>query len=313
MFMRRSFTVALTAALGLGVTACGSENGRTDDGRVQTLASFYPMQYALERIGGPDVTVKNLTKAGQEPHDVELTPRQVASVADAGLIVYAKGFQASVDDAVASSAKAGRALDVSPQADLDLTAEEEGHYDESEHEHAAHAGGSDPHFWLDPVRYKAVVQAIGDRLAKDDPEHADGYHTRTASLVKDLDALDAEYRGGLAHCTNRTIVTGHEAFAYLAARYGLTQRGASGVSPEAEPTPVQLSSISDYVKKNKVTTIYAETLVSPKVAQTIASQTGARVDVLDPIEGLTDASKGSDYLAVMRSNLATLKKGQGCS
>lgn len=307
---------AAALALTTLTSACGSPGSENGADRTKTVASFYPLQFALERIGGDKLTVTSLTKPGQEPHDIDPSPQQIMALDEAELTVYLKGFQTNVDDAVAASGRQGAALDVAPEADLTLhlsSTESVG----SEHEHSEgdghdHSGDTDPHFWLDPVRYKAVVQAIGAGLESRDPKNKATYAANTKQLVADLDALNAQYSTALAHCSNRTLVTGHAAFGYLANRYGFTQVGVSGVSPDAEPTPQRLKAVADFAKAHGTTTIYAETLVSPKTAQTVAAQTGAKVAVLDPLEGLTGASKGRDYPEVMRSNLDVLKKGQGC-
>ena len=172
---------------------------------------------------------------------------------------------------------------------------------------------TDPHFWLDPVRYAAVAQAVADRLGTVDPEHRADYAARAKAFKARLAALDGEFRRGLAHCASTSIVTSHNAFGYLARRYGMSQVGITGLSPEAEPEAATLARVATYVKEHHVSTIYAETLVSPAIADTVARETGAKVATLDPLEGLTSSSAGADYFAVMRSNLAALRAGQGCS
>jgi zinc transport system substrate-binding protein len=133
-------------------------------------------------------------------------------------------------------------------------------------------------------------------------------------LVAKLRALDRDYRRGLRTCARREIVTSHEAFAYLGERYGLRQVAITGLSPEAEPTPKRLESVVRTVRKTGATTIFFETLVSPRIADTVARETGAKTAVLDPIEGLTSAAQqhGASYFTVMRSNLANLRKALGC-
>ncbi len=223
---------------------------------------------------------------------------------DATLIVYEKGFQPAVDDAVASiGGTAG--FDVSTAARLTLPAPHESGQDQTL--------SVDPHFWLDPTRYADVVAAIGKELAAKDPGHAADYTANAASMVEDLTALDQEFETGLAHCADPTIVTGHAAFGYLAQRYGLTQVSVSGISPDIEPTASQMSDIVSLIEREHVSTVYAETLVSPALVETIARETGASVAVLDPVAGITKESAGQDYFAVMRANLATLEKGQQCS
>ena len=320
--MRRAALLVLPALAAAGLlSACGSESGNESGsesgngaagGTVSVVASFYPIEFAVQQVGGDHVSVASLTKPGAEPHDVELSPKDVASVADAGLVVYAKGFQPAVDTAVDQEG-ADHAFDVAPVANLDLAAPPE---EEAGDTHTAApqdaAAAKDPHFWLDPQRYAAVATAIGQRLGEADPAHAAAYTQNATAFTDKLGALDAEFRTTLASCARKDLVTSHAAFGYLSERYGLTQVPIAGLSPDVEPSAAQLAQVADFVKAHGVTTIYAETLVEPAFAETVARSTGARLATLDPIEGLTSTSAGHDYVEVMQSNLATLKVGQGC-
>lgn len=293
VFMRSWTLLVVTVLAAAAITGCqrSGDPARAQgsgDGP-QVVTSFYPLQFITERIGGDAVTVRNLTKPGAEPHDLELTPHDVAELADADLVVYLSGFQPAVDTAVAE--QANTSYDVAGAADLDA---------------------KDPHFWLDPIRLADVARTLADRLAKLSPEHADDFRRNALILRNDLVALDTDFSAGLADCASTDLVTSHAAFGYLAQRYGLTQRGITGLHPEDEPSPGALAEIADFVRAHHVGTIYSETLVSPAVAKTLARETGARTAVLDPIEGLDDASAGADYLEVMRANLATLREGQVC-
>lgn len=289
-------TLAGAVAL-LAVTACGSAASDGADagsgGRLEVTAAFYPLQWAAERVGGDHVTVRGLTRPGAEPHDLELTPRAVGELAASDVVVHLKGFQPAVDEAVTDQAP-DAGFDVSPAADLTL-------------------GERDPHFWLDPVRMQSVATALGERFATADPAHAADYRADAAALVTDLATLDSEFETGLAQCRSDDLVTAHAAFAYLADRYGLSQEGVAGVTPDTEPDAATLRALAAHVRERGVTTIYTETLVDPALAQTVARETGATLAVLDPLEGLTDTSAGRDYLEVMRSNLAVLETGQECS
>ena len=299
--------VAVTAAAVL--TACGSGDGPGGDGRPVLVASFYPLQFVTQRIAGDRAEVTGLTPPGAEPHDLELEPKDVAAVSEADLVVYLKGFQPSVDEAVSGEA-ADAGVDVTPAARLDLAAApEEG---DGGHDGEAGAAGRDPHFWLDPTRLSAVAGVVAERLAAADGGGAATYRANAEKLQADLATLDGEFRAGLASCTSRDLVTSHQAFGYLAQQYGLTQVGITGVSPDAEPQPADLARVTDFVRQHQVRTIYHETLASPAIARTVAGETGAGTAVLDPLEGLTEDSDGGDYLAVMRSNLAHLREGQPC-
>jgi zinc transport system substrate-binding protein len=304
--------VTLTTAALVLTAGCGSEDAGSDDG-LQVLAGFYPLEWAAERVGGERISVAALTPPGGEPHDLELTPRDVASVEDADLLVYLAGFQPALDEA-AEAVGGDSVWDAGSAADLLAGAEHE-HEDEGaeEHEHDHGDDVVDPHFWLDPVRLADVGDALAEQLTDLDPEGADTFTANAAALRADLEALDAEMRAGLANCAVDTVVTAHEAFGYLADRYGLEVVGINGLSPSQEPAPAQLAAISRLVAERGVTTVYTEALVDPAVARTVATEAGVRTAVLDPVEGLTDESPGDDYLAVMRSNLATLQEGQSCS
>lgn len=307
MMARLGGALVAVAALA-AVAGCGTGDEPADDGRIQVVAAFYPLQYVTSQVGGERVSVTGLTKPGAEPHDLELTPRQVGRVALADLVVYQSGFQPAVDDAVRREA-ADHALDVAASARLDEPATDghEGH----DHEAAEHAG-VDPHFWLDPLRFAEVADAVAAALTRADPAGAAAYTQGAQAFRGQMEDLDREFRAGLARCATTELVTSHAAFGYLAARYGLHQEGITGLDPEAEPDPATLARIVDHVRESGATTVFAEVLVSRDVARTIARETGAEVAVLDPVEGISDESAGSDYPTVMRANLEALRKGLRC-
>jgi len=293
----QALRVALAAAALLLLAArCGgsdtASNGRT------VVASFYPLAFAAREIGGDEVSVTDLTPRGAEPHDVELSARDVKRIQDADLVVYlGSGFQPAVERAVRDAE--GTTIDLLEGIELRAPPA----HDEHEGEEAEGGETADPHVWLDPMLYARVVRRIADELGAD-----------SAPFVSRLDALDADYTRGLGDCRTREFVTSHEAFGYLAARYRLEQVAIAGVSPEAEPTPRELEEITEHVRESGATTIFFETLVSPRVAQTVARETGTRTDVLNPVEGLTDdeANRGEDYFSIMRANLAALRKALEC-
>jgi zinc transport system substrate-binding protein len=314
--MRRAVAAAIAAALSLPVAACGSAGA--DDGAPRVVAALYPLQYVAERVGAEHVAVTTLSPPGVEAHDLELTPRQVAAVAEADLVVYVGGFQPAVDDAVAAHQPA--ALDVTDTVPLlrgdvhDHAEPGDEHAAEEDHEPAGDPDGhqpTDPHVWLDPLRLATIADEVADRLATVDPAHASAYADNAARLRDDLAALDAEYARGLADCARREIVVSHAAFGYLADRYRLTQVTVAGLSPEDEPTPQRLAEAVSLAREHGATTIFFETLASDRVARVIAEASGATTAVLDPIEGLTPGST-EDYGSLMRANLAALRAALDC-
>ena len=312
--MKRRFVALLGAAATAGglLTGCGSDGpGGAGDGAPELVASFYPLQFVTQRIAGDRAEVRSLTPPGAEPHDLELAPKDIAAVGEADLVVYLRNFQPSVDEAVSDEA-ADAGLDVAPAARLDLTAT-----DEHEGEEAAAAGdvepegpGRDPHFWLDPTRLATVAEQTAVKLGEADPAHKADFTARAAALSTELKTLDGEFTSGLKTCERHELVTSHTAFHYLADRYGLTQIGITGIDPESEPSPQRLAAVAEEAKEHGATTIFFETLVSPKVAETLAREVGAQTAVLDPLEGLTD--ENADYFSVMRANLTALTTALGC-
>jgi zinc transport system substrate-binding protein len=275
------------------VPACGGDSGASagSDG-TNVVAAFYPLAWAAERVGGDQVNVRNLTPPGAEPHDVELTPRDVERIRSADVVVFlGAGFQPAVEDAVEGAD--GTTVDVLEGIELAPAEENE------------EGMTQDPHIWLDPTRYATAVETIAESLDRREQGRA---------LVDELEELDRQFEDGLSDCERRELVTTHAAFGYLAARYDLEQISISGLTPEVEPTPRALEQIIDRVRASGATTIFFETLVSPRLAETVARETGAKTAVLDPLEGLSeeDLDRGADYLSVMRDNLAALRRGLGC-
>lgn len=307
----RPLTLALgTALLAGSLAACGATPAGPGSGDTLTAAvAFYPFEFVVERVGGDLVETQNLTTPGAEPHDLELTPRQVALLSTADLVVFQSGFQPAIDTAIAQ-ASPQRVVDAADH--VTFIPAGDGH-DEDGEEHPGEDGANDPHTWLDPTNLAAVATQVKAALAAARPEATAELTANTDALLADLDALDGDFRTGLATCTLRTFITSHAAFGYLAHRYDLEQVGIRGLEPDAEPSAARIAEVQQIATREGVTTIFFETLVSPVVAESVARDLGLATDVLDPLEGLTDASRGSDYLEVMRANLAALQKANSCS
>ncbi|QQC89185.1 metal ABC transporter substrate-binding protein [Streptomyces alfalfae] len=317
-------TAALASATALGLTAltaCSTSAADDKDGKLDVVASFYPMQYLAEQIGGGHVSVTNLTEPGQEPHDLDVSAKQRGQLEESDVAVYLKGLQPAVDDAIDQSGigtKVDAASLTSTEKHGDEAgghADEHGHEEEEGHEghdHGHSHEGADPHIWLDPVKYAEVAEGVGKALEKADPKNAKTYEKNTAKLVKKLGALDTSFKDGLKDTKSKVFITTHAAFGYLAERYGLTEDAISGLDPEGEPSAKRVKDLQEMAKEDGVTTVFYETLVSDKTAKTLANDAGLKTDVLDPIEGITEGkSKGDDYIQVMESNLKALQKALG--
>jgi zinc transport system substrate-binding protein len=286
--MRRTRSLILLLCASLLPLACSSDGDSSDgsgEAKPTVVAGAYPLAWLAEQVAGPDAVVSNLLEPGVEPHDVELTPRQVIELKSADVVVYIKGFQPAVDEALGDA----------PSVDLSSL---------------QGAGSTDPHVWLDPFRMRTAVLEVVQKLVAVDPFAAPAYRKRGREAVALLNKVDATFTAALTGCARRDIVTSHAAFGYLADRYDLNQVALSGLSPDAEPTPARLAEVARFARKNRVTTIFFEHLVDPKVAKTVAAAVGATTAVLDPLEGVT----GSDtYVSVMERNATTLRTALGCT
>jgi zinc transport system substrate-binding protein len=288
--VKTRIVIILLALAGGGGAAAGCGGGGEasgSSGQTQVVAGFYPLAFAAEEIGGEGVEVTNLTPPGAEPHDVELTPRDVERVRSADLVLLVGGGLQPALEKAADGAE-GSVLDV--LEGLEVLEEN---------------GAVDPHVWLDPVRFAQVVERIGAELGGEAPAR---------QLASQLRALDGEFRSGLVDCDRRELVTAHDAFGYLADRYALEVIPIAGLAPEAEPSARDLEEISDLVRERGVTTVFVEPLLSPEVGETVAREAGVETGVLNPLEGLTEEelAAGENYLTVMRANLDALRAGLGC-
>ena len=300
---------ACTLSLSL-LTGCGTQPADTaaGDGRLRVLTSFYPMYDFACKIGGDCIDVTNMVPSGTEPHDWEPSTNDLKNLEKADVFIYnGADMEPWADDLLVSRSDTLRVVEASENVELRTTDGEHEHA--HEHEGADHHHGDfDPHVWLDPENAKIEMEAIRDALCAADPENSTVFQSNYEKYAAELDALDAEFREKLAPLPNRTIVVAHEAFGYLCDAYGLTQVGIEGLPPDSEPDPGRMAEVIDFVREHSISTIFFEELVSPKVAEAIASETGAQAKMLSPLEGLSDeqAAAGADYFSVMHDNLAAL-------
>jgi len=305
--MRKNLKIA-AAVSALSLVLAGCSSSESESSGVKVIAAFYPLEFVAKTIGGDLISVENMTPPGVEPHDLELTPQQITTLDDADLLLYVAGFQPALEEAATQSAPAN-SLDVMAINGLNLLGATEDGHNHGEEAHSDEEMLSDPHVWLDPERLIVVAKAVAAKLSEVDPDNSETYATNLTAFVEQLEGLDADFTSGLASCERRLIVTSHAAFGYMADAYNLEQEAISGLSPESEPTPKRLNEIGKEAKADGTTTIFFETLASPKVAQTLADDLNISAAVLDPIEGI---GEGQTYFSVMESNLAALRKALNC-
>lgn len=280
----------------------GNNTSQQND-KLQVVTSFYPLYFFTSEIAGDYADVYNITPAGAEPHDYEPTTRDMARVEGSDLvIVNGADFEPWVKDIQQIFKKADTVIAITGASLMRKSKIQE---DESVR---------DPHVWLNPLLAKKQVEIILENLIKVDPAHAEIYETNAKTLADKLENLNQEFAKNLNSCEKKDIITSHAAFAYLAEAYGFNQVSVAGLSPDEEPSAQQLANVAEFAKKNMVTYIFFESLVSPKFSETIAKEIGAKTLVLNPLEGLTDEeiAEGKNYFTEMRNNLAHLKIALEC-
>lgn len=268
-----------------GCTPLKGDNPIKEDKKTMNItASFYPLAFVSQRVGGKLVKVNQITPGGVEPHDYEPTPQDLAAISDSQVFVMHGGGVDAWANNIPNAVK------------------------------VAQSNTSDPHVWLDPVSFQEEVKIIRDTFIQTDPENKAKYMLNAAGLINDLKGLDQEYKDGLKECKIKQIITSHDAFGHMAKRYGFESLAIAGLSPDEEPSPKRLAELSDLAKKNSIKYIFFETLVSPKLADTIAKEIGAKSLILNPIEGITkeEAAKAKDYLILMQENLKNLRIAMQC-
>lgn len=319
----RSPVAVLTVTASLFAASCGSdspsESSDTSPGssEVQTtvIAAFYPLWEAASGVGGDLVTVTDLTPPGQGPHDLELQPAQMGAFESSDVAVFlGRGFQPQVEGAISQAPDSLLPLDLLDTVEL-LGVDPQLDGTQGEVDGEVLEGDVDPHVWLDPSRMITMVEAITDTFADLDPDNESQYRDNAEEYLRDIRGLDSEYRDALAECRSRVIVTSHRAFGYLADTYDLRQIPIAGISPDVEPDPRTLEAIAAEAQAEGVTTIFLESIAPPDLAETVANEIGAELDLLDPIEGLTQQQldAGETYASIMRDNLDRLVAGLDCT
>lgn len=306
--------LGLVTVLGLFLLAsCGQPTKSADKKEgITVMTTFYPMYDFAKNVVGDEGTVELLIPAGTEPHDYEPSAKDLAKITDTDVFVYnSKELETWVPDALENvDAKKVTVVEASHSIDLMEGSEEDHDHGEDDHDGHDHSHELDPHVWLDPVLAQKEVEAIRDALIKKYPDKKEVFQKNAENYLAELSQLNKEYETAFANAKNRTFVTQHAAFGYLAKQYGLTQEAIAGISPDQEPSPSRLAELKKYIKEHNVSVIYFETSASSKVAKTLASETGVELAVLNPLESLTkqEQESGENYLSVMRENLEALKK-----
>ncbi len=276
---------------------------QTQDNKTLITTSFYPLYFLTKEITGDRAEVINLTKTGGEPHDYEPSTKDIMTIENSQLLIVNGAFFESwlgkFDNEINTNNK--QILKVAENL-ADLKFEEDGILE------------TDSHVWLDPVLAQKEVELINEKLKEIDPNNTKNYQENTEKLLQKLAELDNEFKLGLANCQNDKVITSHAAFAYLAKRYGFEQIAIQGLNPDEDPSPAKIAATTKLARENNISYIFFETLVSPKISETIAKEIGAGTLVFNPIEGLSDEEEqsGENYFSIQRENLTSLRLALNC-
>jgi zinc transport system substrate-binding protein len=317
--------LAIFATLSMALAACSASETSVEtqpeapevtqaESRINVSASFYPLAFVAEQILGDLGEVTLIATGSTDPHDLELAPSQVANIVSSDFALYIPEFMPAFDAALS---------DLSDSQIIDVTRgitllegshgheedDDHGHEEDDDHGHEKGHDENDPHIWLNPLNMITMGATIADQISLAYPDFAAEISENLATFNNKMTDLDSSYQTALVNCDVNTFLVSHEAFGYLADRYGFDQLGLSGISPEAEPSPARLAEVAKVAQEINATTIYYETAVDPKVALTLANEIGLATAVLDPLE--TKPEQG-DYLYAMEENLKVLTSGQGC-
>jgi zinc transport system substrate-binding protein len=306
--MKKLLSIIMAAVLIMGLAACSRTTEKPPEESGLTIyASFYPMQFLATQIAGDKAQVTSLVPAGVEPHDWEPKPKTMAELQESDMLIYSgAGMEAWLKDFLPSLEKAGvKTVNASNGLELlpfDEKNEEEGH----EGEELVY----DPHVWVSPAKYKQQALNVLNALIEVDAANQDYYRSNYDKLAEQLDKLDGDYRQAVAGFKSKVFIVSHSAFEYLAKEYGLTQLPIRGVTPQAEPSPAKLAELVKICRENNIKYIFFESLVSPKLSETLATEVGAEILVLNDGQGITEEQikNGRSYITIMYENLENLKK-----
>jgi len=284
-----------------------SNNSENESKKIKIVTTFYPVYEFTKNVAKENADIKLLIPSSIEPHEWEPTPKDVGAIQNADLFIYNSPYMETWVPNIEKSLDNKKSSFIEASSGISLI---KGQENEEEHSTNNNSEQMDPHVWLSPVLAQKEVQNITKALINIDPAHKAEYKKNSDNYIKRLQALDEQYRTTLMNMKNKEIITQHAAFGYLTKQYGLVQVPIAGLSPSNEPSPSRLADLKQFAKSHDINTIFFEEVASPKVANTLANEIGAKTAVLNTLEGLSEdeQKQGIDYISVMENNLKILKK-----
>ena len=296
------YTAVTVIVLLLTVSLLFSVRENTSSEKISVVVTFYPLAEFAQQVGGDKVDVINITSGGVEPHDYEPSSQDIIAIQNSDLfLINGNRLDTWALDLITDSETT--AVVMSEQAlVIDSNLVEDPNLKD------------DPHFWLDPIIAQEIVSIITDKLSVVDPLNDEYYQQNASRYISSIAELNSEYYHGLSNCAMNKIVVSHRAFSYIGTRYNIEIINISGISPEEEPSAKQLAQISELVKTEGIEFVFSESLGSPELAQTIATEVGVQMLELNPIEGLTKEQEENNesYISIMKQNLINLRTAMKC-
>ena len=266
---------------------CNNNDNKNTSGKLQIYTSVYPIYDFTKKIGGEKITVYNMTKAGAEPHDFEITSKDMANLSKADLFIYNGGGMEHWVDAVKDVLQNIKYIDSSSNIN--------------------NQNNLDPHFWLSPKNAKIQMENIKNGLIEIDSESKDYYQSNYNLYANRLDELDNKIKISLSNIKNRNLVLTHPAFGHFCKEYSLNQIAIA----RDEADPKAMAEIITFIKNNDIKAIFYEEFSSSKLVDSIAKETQIKILTLNPIESLSEKNieAGEDYFSIMEKNLISLLDG----
>jgi zinc transport system substrate-binding protein len=304
-------TITLIIVISIGAVTFPVTPPKPED-KISVVATFYPLAYLTEQIGGDHVVVTQLVPNNTEIHTWQPSASHIVATADADIIVYNGGGADHwmEDDIIPALSANDNRIVVETTNGLPLIANQE-HEEETGEEKHDH-GAYDPHTWVSPYMAKLQAEKIYSALVQADPENSGYYTQRWQNLESKLAELDTEYSQRLSEKSYTSIFVSHEAYGYLAERYGFEQHGVIGLSADEQPSTTTIAVLVEEMLEHESYTVYVDPVYSTEYAQTIKTEveakTGHTVAVLN-LYLMLGPNNGMDYLAQMQANLESLEAG----
>ena len=313
--MRASRIITLLALSGL-LVSCGDNQDSIPAPKADRLtvaASFYPIAEIVQRVGGDDVQLLALTAPGVEPHDSELSAKQLDELSKSDIVFYiGGGFQPDLEKAIASLPKSTVVIDLLKS--VDVIASEDDHSKEESDGHNHGNSDTDPHVWLDPANMVKMSVVVSQEIAKAQTDLTSSLNERQTKYANELIEVGTLMDTTFASCERKELVSAHDAFTYFTKRANLIPVPISGVDPENEPSAKELEATAKIAQDRNVATVFFEEVLPKAFADTVAKTIGASVDSINAVETISqsDLDAGVTYSSIMKSNITKVATALGC-